>query len=100
VSETDEHSRSNAQRSRRVVIKTMSAAGAAVLAPSWLAAQQAEPPSTISVPPREFGPDASPVTYPDPDLVSVDPAFNGLRVGNTPIQRLWTGALWSEGPAW
>jgi gluconolactonase len=23
-----------------------------------------------------------------------------LRIGNTPIQRLWTGALWSEGPAW
>jgi gluconolactonase len=20
--------------------------------------------------------------------------------GNTPIKRLWTGALWSEGPAW
>ena len=40
------------------------------------------------------------MTYPDPDLVTVDPAFNGLRIGNTPIQRLWTGALWSEGPAW
>ena len=26
--------------------------------------------------------------------------FNGLRQANTPIQRLWTGALWSEGPAW
>ena len=26
--------------------------------------------------------------------------FNGLRQPNTPIQRLWTGALWSEGPAW
>jgi gluconolactonase len=23
-----------------------------------------------------------------------------LRLGNTPILRLWTGALWSEGPAW
>ena len=100
MSETDEHSRTHAQRSRRVVIKTMSAAGAAVLAPNWLAAQPAEPPSTVSVPPRDFGPDASPVTYPDPDLVTVDPAFNGLRIGNTPIQRLWTGALWSEGPAW
>ena len=32
--------------------------------------------------------------------MTVDPAFNGLRIGNTPIQRLWTGALWSEGPAW
>ena len=99
MSKTDEHSTSNAQQSRRVVIKTISAAGAAVLAPTWLAAQPA-PPSTVSVPPRVFGPEGSPVTYPDPDLVTVDPAFNGLRVGNTPIQRLWTGALWSEGPAW
>ena len=49
MSETDEHPTSNAQRSRRVVIKTMSAAGAAVLAPSWLAGQTAaEPPSTVS----------------------------------------------------
>ena len=23
-----------------------------------------------------------------------------LRLGNTPIQRLWTGGLWCEGPAW
>ena len=79
----------------------MGAAGAAVLAPSWLAGQTAaDPPSTVSTPPRDFGADAPPVTYPDPDLVTVDPAFNGLRIGNTPIQRLWTGALWSEGPAW
>jgi gluconolactonase len=83
-----------------VLIKSMSAAGAAVLAPSWLAAQPGEPPSTVSVPPRSFGADAPPVPYPDPDLVSVDPAFNALRVGNTPILRLWTGALWCEGPAW
>jgi gluconolactonase len=101
VSETDQHYAGNVQRSRRVVIKSMSAAGAAVLAPSWLAAQTAaEPPSTVSNPPRDFSPGAAPVTYPDPDLVTVDPAFNGLRIGNTPIQRLWTGALWSEGPAW
>jgi len=35
-----------------------------------------------------------------PDIVTVDPAFNGLRVDNTAIHRLWTGAMWSEGPAW
>ena len=89
------------QSSRRRAIKTISAAGAAVLAPGWLTGQSAaEPPSTVSTPPRDFGPGAPPVTYPDPDLITVDPAFNGLRIGNTPIQRLWTGALWSEGPAW
>jgi sugar lactone lactonase YvrE len=25
---------------------------------------------------------------------------NSLRQANTPIQRRWTGAMWSEGPAW
>jgi gluconolactonase len=30
----------------------------------------------------------------------VDPSFNGLAQPNSAIQRLWTGALWSEGPAW
>jgi gluconolactonase len=36
----------------------------------------------------------------DPDVITVEPEFNALRQGNAPIQRLWTGALWSEGPAW
>jgi gluconolactonase len=30
----------------------------------------------------------------------MDPSFGALRLGNTAIQRLWTGAYWSEGPAW
>lgn len=58
------------------------------------------PPSVISNPPRDFTPGAQPVTYPDPDVITIDPAFNSLRLGNTPIQRLWTGGYWSEGPAW
>jgi gluconolactonase len=58
------------------------------------------PPSVISNPPRDFTPGAQPITYPDPDLITIDPAFNSLRLGNTPIQRLWTGGLWCEGPAW
>jgi len=44
---------------------------------------------------------ARPPTYfTDPDILSVDPSFNSLRQPNSAIQRLWTGALWSEGPAW
>ncbi|MGN6358882.1 MAG: SMP-30/gluconolactonase/LRE family protein [Thermomicrobiales bacterium] len=59
----------------------------------------ATPPSTITTPPRQW--DAGePNTYPDPDVVIVAPEFRRLLVGNTPIQRLWTGALWAEGPAW
>jgi gluconolactonase len=42
----------------------------------------------------------NPTRYPDPDVVVLDKRFSKYKVGNTPIQRLWTGALWAEGPAW
>jgi gluconolactonase len=59
------------------------------------------PPSTITSPPRDFGRNGAPTTYfTDPDILSVDPSFNALVQPNSAIQRLWTGALWSEGPAW
>lgn len=50
----------------------------------------------------EFGDDAQPVRYPDPRLVSHDPRFDKLKLGNTPIQRLYhsKNMLWAEGPAW
>jgi gluconolactonase len=51
-------------------------------------------------PSRDFSAGAPPVSYPDPDVAVIHPSFNALRVFNAPIQRLWTGALWSEGPAW
>lgn len=41
-----------------------------------------------------------PVRYPDPDIIALDPRFNKYKLGNTPIQRLHTGTLWAEGPAW
>src|SRR6476469_10789363 len=59
------------------------------------------PPSTVTTPPRDFGPNGAPNTYFwDADVLAVDPSFNGLAQPNAPIQRLWTGALWAEGPAW
>lgn len=42
----------------------------------------------------------NPIRYPDPDVVVLDPRFAKYRIGNTPIRRLYTGALWAEGPAW
>src|SRR5499427_2492940 len=42
----------------------------------------------------------NPVRYPDPDIIVLDKSFAKYKIGNTPIQRLWTGALWAEGPAW
>jgi gluconolactonase len=49
---------------------------------------------------RDYGPDAAPVRYPDPDIVVLDKRFSKYKVGNTPIRRLHTGMLWPEGPAW
>jgi gluconolactonase len=48
---------------------------------------------------RNFGPDAPPQRYPEPDVVVIDKRFK-YKLGNTPIQRLYTGTLWAEGPAW
>jgi gluconolactonase len=51
---------------------------------------------------RDFGPNAEPVRYPDPDIVTLDPRFKKYALGNTPIQRLYhsPNMLWAEGPAW
>lgn len=49
---------------------------------------------------RDYGPNAPPVRYPDKDIVVLDNRFNKYKIGNTPIQRLYTGMLWAEGPAW
>lgn len=48
---------------------------------------------------RDYGSNAQPVRYPDPDIVTLDQRFAKYRLGNTPIQRLHTGTLWAEGPA-
>ena len=41
-----------------------------------------------------------PLHYTDPDLIVLDPRFQKYVIGNTPLQRLWTGAMWAEGCAW
>src|SRR5262245_65349326 len=49
----------------------------------------------------EEGPESQPITrYPDPMVAVLDPRFAKYKIGNAPIQRLWTGALWAEGCAW
>ena len=42
----------------------------------------------------------TPVRYPDPDVITIDPRFRACVQFNAPIQRLYTGTLWAEGPAW
>ena len=49
---------------------------------------------------RDFGANAEPQRYPDPDIVVIDPKRFKAKVGNTAIKRLYTGCLWAEGPAW
>src|SRR5580765_1166922 len=88
--------------SRRQAVKALGILGGAVVTGRAGSAQTPQaPPSTITNPPRDFGPDAPPTTYfTDPDVLTVDPAFGNLVQANTSIKRLWTGALWAEGPAW
>ena len=40
------------------------------------------------------------VRYPDPALESLDDRFDTYKLGNAAVERLWTGARWSEGPVW
>lgn len=85
------HSQSDAKSSprlgvdRRSFLKTV-AVGAAL--PGLATGQQRDWSST------------SPVRYPDPDIVVLDKRFAKYKIGNTSIQRLYTGLLWAEGPAW
>ena len=84
--------------SRRAALGAIgTAAGVAAFVPQAFAqaapapnAMRVDAPSVISNPPRDFSP-GHPVTYPDPDIVTIDPAFAPLRVNNTSIQRLFTG---------
>ena len=88
--------------SRRAVVRGIAGTiGAAVLAPAAIAQQPTAalgtPLSVITNPPRQWGRDAPPNIYPDPDVVVIDPAFAALRVGNVPIRRVATGFAWAEG---
>lgn len=72
-----------------------------VLAQGAATNRPAAPPTTITNPPRDFSPQGAPTTYfSDPDILSVDPIFDNYVQPNSAIQRLWTGGLWVEGPAW
>ncbi len=50
---------------------------------------------------RDYGPNAPPVRYPEPDVIQLDQRFTA-KLGNSPIQRLYHSKdmLWAEGPAW
>ena len=90
--------------SRRHLIAAMGTGALAMATSPALAQAQpgpAGPPSTVTSPPRDFSRNGAPTTYfTDPDILAIDPVFNNYAQPNSAIQRLWTGALWAEGPAW
>jgi gluconolactonase len=73
-------------------------AGAAVL--PLFARQGAAQPATSAAPVARDWSGNNPLRYPDPDVIALDPRFQRYVVFNTPLQRLYTGTLWAEGPAW
>ncbi len=72
---------------RRTILR-----GATALAATAMAASGASA--------RDYGRNAEPQRYPDPDIVVIDDKRFKAKVGNTAIKRLYTGCLWAEGPAW
>jgi gluconolactonase len=68
---------------------------------SWRAAAQAPTSAQISPVPTPRNWDTpGPITYPDPDIIALDPRFRQYIVFNTSIKRLHIGTEWAEGPAW
>ena len=50
----------------------------------------------------DYGKDAPPVRYPDPDILVLDDRFKKYKLGNSAIRRVYHSKdmLWAEGPAW
>jgi gluconolactonase len=40
------------------------------------------------------------IRYPDPAIEVLDPRFAQYTIGNAALERLYTGARWTEGPVW
>ena len=38
--------------------------------------------------------------YPDPAVEVIDKRFHRYRIGSAAVERIWTGARWTEGPVW
>jgi gluconolactonase len=66
---------------------------------SFLAAASGSLAATTAFAQRDYS-GKTPVRYPEPDVISLDKRFDRIKIGNSPILRLYTGCLWAEGPAW
>lgn len=87
--------------SRRTLLTALAGAAALPLTSRVLAQPPGAPQGSISPDPipRDWS-GQNPVRYPDPDVITLDPRFRRCVQFNSPIQRLHTGTLWAEGPAW
>jgi len=83
------------QPGRRAFLSTLMGAAAVSAVTSSALAQSVNPYPA----PRDWS-GTTPTRYPDPDVVALDKRFEPYIIPNTPMQRLFTGAFWSEGPAW
>src|SRR5215831_14806309 len=104
MAHSDSQERSLVSLSRRGAIGALTVGAAAVAAGARAATPElgpVAPPSTVTSPPRDFGPNGAPTTYfMDPDIITADPSFDALLAPTNGIERLWTGGIWLEGPAW
>ena len=80
---------------RRAVVAALLSAPALTSASTQAAEENVSPVPT----PRDWS-GQNPLPYPDPDVIALDPRFEQYRLPISPIQRLHTGMLWAEGPAW
>ncbi len=65
----------------------------------FLTAAAALAPAALGQKQRDWG-SKEPISYLESEVVSLDRKFDKYKLGNTFVQRVWTGALWAEGPAW
>ena len=73
-------------------------AGLALARTSAAAQTQAQAPSPVPAPRDWSG--QTPLQYPDPDVIALDPRFGATWSATRRSERLYTGTLWAEGPAW
>jgi gluconolactonase len=87
------------QTTRRNFVLGMAGAALASGIARTASAQSAAEPISSRATPRDWS-GANPLRYPDPDIITLDPRFRQCVQFNAPLQRLHTGTLWAEGPAW
>jgi len=85
--------------SRRQILKGMETL-ILPLVPGLLQAQGTEIESMLPMSGDRDWSGNNPLRYPDPDIITLDDRFRPYILFNAPIQRLYTGTLWAEGPAW